>query len=178
MKESISLTTIFQIVILFILLFAGIMALTINNSNAFGVKDEIANIIQYNEGNIIENNSGNYVLSEDVVDTIAQTSYRTTGKCETDSGYIGFDLDGKQSKSDRSIICVKCVNVSEEFDDYFSKELGVSAGQGYLKGETLPSYYYEVVVFYQLDLPVIKSAFNVKTKAETKLMYSVEGCVI
>ena len=44
MKESISMTAIFQIVILFILLFTAIMALTIHNSNAFGVKDEIVNI--------------------------------------------------------------------------------------------------------------------------------------
>ena len=43
MRESISITTIFQIVILFILLFTAIMALTINNSNAFGVKDQIVN---------------------------------------------------------------------------------------------------------------------------------------
>ena len=45
MRESISITTIFQIFILFVLLFTAIMALTINNSNAFGVKDSIVNAI-------------------------------------------------------------------------------------------------------------------------------------
>ena len=53
MKESVSVTTIFQIVILFILLFTAIMCLTINNSNAFGVKDEIINIVKKNFENII-----------------------------------------------------------------------------------------------------------------------------
>ena len=44
MRETMSITAIFQIFILFILLFTAIMCLTINNSNAFGVKDSIINV--------------------------------------------------------------------------------------------------------------------------------------
>ena len=57
MKEAVSATTIFQIVILFILLFTAIMCLTINNSNAFGIKDEIINIIEMNNGNYLSNDN-------------------------------------------------------------------------------------------------------------------------
>ena len=60
MKESISMTAIFQIVILFILLFTAIMALTINNSNAFGVKDEIVNILELNGGKYLDDSNENF----------------------------------------------------------------------------------------------------------------------
>lgn len=80
MKESMSVTTIFQIVILFILLFTAIMALTINNSNAFGIKDQIVNILESNGGNYLDGGS----LNQEIVDLIAGTSYRTTGKCDED----------------------------------------------------------------------------------------------
>ena len=46
MKEAIGGVSLFQIVILFLLLFTGVMCLTINHSKAFGVKDEIINIIE------------------------------------------------------------------------------------------------------------------------------------
>ena len=46
MREAIGGISIFQIVILFILLFTGVMCLTINHSKAFGVKDEIITIIE------------------------------------------------------------------------------------------------------------------------------------
>ena len=69
MKESMSITAIFQIVIVFILLFTAIMALTINNSNAFGIKDEVINIL--------ENNGGNYkngdTLDDEILDLINST---------------------------------------------------------------------------------------------------------
>ena len=41
MKESIGGTALFQITIVFLLLFTGVMCITINHSKAFAVKDEI-----------------------------------------------------------------------------------------------------------------------------------------
>ena len=70
MKESMSVTTIFQIVILFILLFTAIMALTINNSNAFGIKDQIVNILESNGGNYLDDGS----LNQEIVDYISEIS--------------------------------------------------------------------------------------------------------
>ena len=46
MKEAMGGISIFQIVIVFLLLFTGVMCMTINHSKAFGVKDEIINIIE------------------------------------------------------------------------------------------------------------------------------------
>ena len=175
MKESVSLTTIFQIVILFILLFAGIMTLTINNSNAFGVKDEIGNIIQLTEGDFLESENGELKLSNDIVNVISETSYRTIGTCE--SGFTGFTKTGELDKSPKrnnSAICIKCVSTTSGFDEYITERLTsgelVSNG-GFLTGEELQAYYYEITVFYQLDIPVLKQVYDFKTKGETKIMY-------
>ena len=170
MKESISLTTIFQIVILFILLFAGIMALTINNSNAFGVKDEIGNIIQLSNGEFLDGSDGEVTLNTEVVDKIKETSYRTTGKC--DEGYTGFDRNGKEvEKNGSASICIKCVNTTSAFEEYITEHLLSGEKVGFETNENLPGYYYEIIVFNRLDLPIIKLSYNLKTKSETKIIY-------
>lgn len=163
MKESMSVTYIFQIVILFILLFTAIMALTINNSNAFGVKDQIVNILEANGGNYMED--GN--LNEEIVELLESTSYRTTGKCDED--YIGFDRTGATvtSGGDASV-CIKEVNATEGVDKYLTNIIGEGkvATDDFMTGK-----YYQIVVFFQLDLPIVKQVYNFSSKAETKVIY-------
>lgn len=164
MKESMSLTTIFQIVILFILLFAAIMALTINNSNAFGMKDQIVNYIELNAGNFLDGD----VLEDDLVEIITNNSYRTTGTCP--DGYIGYDRTGDRlgEGASKSSICIKEVHVTDEIDNYLVSELGAGMVG---TDEFVPGVYYQIIVFYQLDLPVVSQAANFKSKAETKIIY-------
>lgn len=163
MKESMSVTYIFQIVILFILLFTAIMALTINNSNAFGIKDQIVNILEANGGNYLEN--GN--LSEEIVDLIDSTSYRTTGKCDKD--YQGFDRTGAAVSSNQDAsICIREINATSGLDDYLE---GIIGKGNIATGDFMPGKYYQIVVFFQLDLPVVKQVYNFPSKAETKVIY-------
>ncbi len=163
MKESMSVTYIFQIVILFILLFTAIMALTINNSNAFGVKDKIVNILEANDGKYLED--GN--LSQEIVDIIESTSYRTTGKC--DEGYQGFDRSGAAVTSGaEASVCIKEVEATKGVDNYLTKIFGAG---NVATDDFVPGKYYQIVVFFQLDLPVVKQVYNFKSKAETKVIY-------
>lgn len=164
MKESISITTIFQIFILFVLLFTAIMCLTINNSNAFGVKNEILNIIEANNG-VYEEDNGN--LSEDIIDTINETSYRTTGTCPDE--YQGYQRNGSPVTSGQEAsVCIRKVNVTSELDGYLEGELGAGtvATDDFVDGS-----YVQIVVFYQLDIPVIKQLYNFQTKGETRIIY-------
>lgn len=164
MKESVSVTTIFQIVILFILLFTAIMCLTINNSNAFGVKDEIINIIEMNNGNYLSDD--NRSLSDEIVDAISSAAYRTTGVC--DEGYDGYERNGQPvSSGDRASVCIRRVDVTGGIDNYLSNLLGDTVAQG----EFMEGSYYQVVLFYQLDLPVIRQVYNFQTRGETKIIY-------
>ncbi len=162
MKESMSVTTIFQIVILFILLFTAIMALTINNSNAFGIKDQIVSILEANGGNYIA--AG--VLNPEIVDLIGSTSYRTTGKCGED--FIGFDRTGAQvSENQEASVCIKEIDATSGLDNYLEEILGDTVA----KEDSITGKYYQIVVFFQLDLPIVKQVYNFESKAETKIMY-------
>ena len=165
MKEGLSITTIFQIVILFILLFTAIMALTINNSNAFGIKDQIINVIEANNGNYLSENGEE--LSDEIIDLISKTSYRTTGHC--DEGYTGYQRNGTRVNSnEEASVCIREVAATSEIDSHLSDILG----DGLVATEDfIPGKYYQVVVFFQLDLPVVKQIYNFQTKAETKIIY-------
>lgn len=145
------------------------MCLTINNANAFGVKDEIVNMIELSDGNFINGAVGNYSLSTEVVRTITETSYRTVGTC--DDGYYGFartgEYIGQGGNSNGSAVCVKCVPVTSAIDNYLTGILGADVATGDFDA----GYYYQIMVFYQLDLPVVSQVYDFKTKGETKILY-------
>lgn len=164
MKETISITTIFQIVILFVLLFTAIMALTINNSNAFGVKDQLVNYIEVNNGDIFDDN-GN--LKEDIVNIINETSYRTTGKCDED--YAGYSRTGELLGTDqKASVCIRVVEATKGVDRYLGEIFDDKVAQeDFMEGK-----YYQIAVFFQLDLPVVKQVYDFKSKAETKMIYN------
>ena len=159
MRESISITTIFQIFILFVLLFTAIMCLTINNSNAFGVKDSIINAIEALDGNYLDGAD----LNEEIVQVIQETSYRTSGKCP--DGFDGFDRAGNSvgSNSSDAAVCIKEVDVTGGIDENLS---------GFAQDDFVDGKYYSVVLFFQLDIPVFKQIFNFQTKGETRIIYN------
>lgn len=164
MKESMSVTYIFQFVILFILLFTAIMALTINNSNAFGIKDKIVSILETNKGKYIDDD-GN--LDSEIINLIESTSYRTTGKCP--DGYEGFDRTGAMVASNQQAsVCIREVAATAGVDNYLGKIFDTKVAQN----DFMDGYYYQIVVFYQLDLPVVKQVYNISSKAETKVLYT------
>lgn len=160
MRESLSITGIFQIVVLFIVLFTGIMALTINNSTSFGVKDEIISAIDFNEGNFIK---ANHELSDEIVDAMEVNSYRNTGKCE--SGWSGFDREGRPVTSGKASVCIRCVNVTNGINNGY-RNIPV------VKDDFINGYYFQVEAFYQLDLPSFSDTFNFSTKGDSKIVYS------
>ena len=165
MKESVSVTVIFQIFILFVLLFTAIMCLTINNSNAFAVKDEIVNIIESNNGKYLDDDNRN--LSDEIVDLLSNASYRVTGMCG--EGFTGYQRNGQPAgDNERAAVCIKEVSVTDYLDNYLNDVLdGMVATEDFKSGS-----YYQVAVFYQLDLPIIKQIYNFQTVGETKIIYT------
>ncbi len=162
MREAIGGTWLFQIVIVFILLFTGFMCLSINRSKAFNVKDKIIQTIQSYNG--IDLNGGSSEAMNDIVSYIKDNSYRTTGikpDAEVINGtkveYNCFKRDGTATDT-KPVFCIAEMNVKNE----------VGAGEAF----ELPNMsYYRVVVFYQLDLPVFHDFFNFKVVGDTKVLY-------
>ncbi|MCR5787487.1 MAG: hypothetical protein K6G37_00105 [Bacilli bacterium] len=163
MKEAIGGTWLFQIVIVFVFLFAGYICLSINHSKAFAVKDDIIEAIERNNGIDFTVKSGDKTTKE-IVERLKTASYRTGGNCsrlyknndDRNQGvWYGYSRDGVRQDGDNAIstYCVREIDVSNKYSE-------------------LPRMvYYQVVVFYQLDLPVLNSIMSFKVSGDTKLIY-------
>lgn len=173
MKEAIGGVSLFQIVILFLLLFTGVMCLTINHSKAFGVKDEIINIL---ETDILASYGtvSSYEVSTDtmtkIINHLNEVGYRITGDCP--SGYVGYDRNypnDKKTVSTNASFCVRSVNVSNAYrNDLLDKCKNNKCDITY---DDFPSMiYYDVILFYQLDIPIISKVFNLKLYGSTKTL--------
>jgi len=163
MKEAIGGVSLFQIVIVFLLLFTGIMCLTINHSKAFGVKDEIINIL---ENDRIPSYSENqtYAISDDtrdeIIEFLDENGYRITGRCPNEDGWIGYTRSGGINDNSAAF-CIRANNISEAY----KKDVEEKCKNDICKptsGDFPSIVYYDVIVFYQLDIPIIKYIANLK----------------
>lgn len=161
MKEAVGGFSLFNIVIVFVLIFAGYISLSINYSKAYNVKNEILNIIK-NQGGVCTSQAPSsqdncYNFKEQIIDYFSETNYRSKGNCE--DGWIGYsrvgDLipDGKNAA-----FCVKAINVNTN-------------------SELPKAYYYRIKLFYQLDLPVINKIFEFSVVGETSRVYEANECL-
>lgn len=150
MREAVGsyfLTTIF---IIFVVLFTGYMCLSINMNKAYKVKNEIINIIQKNNG--LDENT----LSQ-IQDFMTKVGYRTTGKCDTKDDFA-FGISGNSKNSDKPVFCAK-----EMITEY--------EAQSYTKVQFPKAAYYQVKVFFSIDLPIVRQFFTFGLKGSTKKLF-------
>lgn len=167
MREAIGGTWLFQIVIVFVLLFTGYMCMSINHSKAYNVKSDMLDIIErYGGLNVNSDIDSDDPALVAIVEGMQNNSYRTTGKCPSDivdgnnhiiGHYVGYNRDGKLD-SNNPAFCVAEVNVWD------SETVAQQSCE-------LPNMrYYRIVVFYQLDLPVFQNLFQFSLKGDTKVI--------
>lgn len=170
MREAIGGISIFQIVIFFILLFTGVMCLTINHSKAFGVKDEIITIIE-NEPLGDTNTDASFGLSDSTMEKIAthlkDYGYRITGKCP--DGYDGYNRNGELTNNDAAF-CIRANKVEDKFYDD-ARDKCSNNKCVVTTGDYPTMVYYDVVLFFQLDIPFIKEIFNFNLYGSTKTLF-------
>lgn len=168
MKESIGGTQIMILVVILVLIFAGLMSFTINHSNAFALKDQMVSVIEKYGGFDMSTELSGWGSSpsdealQEMVDIIETGSYRQTGKCpdSTDNMEVtAYQRNGSlvSGYSDASFCIAKIKSVNH--------------GSGY-NGGAMSAYYYQVIVFYNLDVPALRSFFSFKAVGETKVLYS------
>ena len=158
MKEAVGGISLFNIVIVFVLLFAGYISMSINYSKAHNVKNEIINIIK-NEGGVCtsQNRGSNcYNFAEQITDYFKEANYRSTGECE--SGWVGYNREG-QIDYNKSAFCIR----------------GIRANTN---SELPNALYYQVKVFYQLDLPVVSGMVEFSIYGETGRVYDPNECQV
>jgi hypothetical protein len=172
MKEAIGGTSLFMIVVAFILLFTGIMSVTINHAKAFAVKDDIIQYIENKNGDIY-NNSDESNLSDDFVSILSNDAYWATSMCDNsndeqnNSSFVGYARNGTLLDSgQQASICLKKTQTDQ------STYLDSTIGEGkYIKDDTSRGCYFEVQVFYKLDIPILRTIFNFNVKGQTKTLY-------
>lgn len=150
MREAVGsyfLTTIF---IIFIVLFTGYMCLSINMNKAYKVKNEIINIIQKNNG-----------LDEETLrqiqDFMTKVGYRTTGTCDSRND-LAFGISGTSTNSNKPVFCAKQIVTEYETSAYTTVQFPKTV-------------YYQVKVFFSIDLPVVRQLFTYGLKGSTKKLF-------
>lgn len=162
MKEAVGGVSLFNIVIVFVLLFTGYISLSINYSKAYNVKNELITIIK-NQGGVCTSNRASvndncYNFAQQIQDFFKETSYRSVANCNTNDGWLGYSRSGELLTDGKNAsFCVKAIKVKSN-------------------SELPNALYYQVKVFYQLDLPVIHNLFEFSIFGETSRIYEPNEC--
>lgn len=140
MRNAIGTARVFQFVIIFILIFAAYLALSIKYSKTFKMKNEVINILERDQG--ITNKA-----KEVIANYLDASGYNATGKCET--GTIG--VNGTTTE---------LANGSKKYDYCITRTSGYN--------ERFPQMsYYRVTLFYKFGLPYIDNIFTFEVSGET-----------
>jgi len=126
MRDSISGTWIIGLVMMFILIFAAYLAVSINYQRAFLTKNAIVSIIEMNEGH------GHSRTQEQIEGYLSTQGVQVRANCGNRGR--GFPNDGAAG----SIYCV---------DGPFR--------HAHTSTDRIPVGYYRVTVFFRFDLPII-----------------------
>ena len=155
MKEAVGSYFLTGIVITFIVLFTGYLCLSINMNKAYKVKNEIINIIQKNNG--LDDNA-----MQQIQEYMNHVGYRSTGNCSLDpKDGTGYNILGDRATGSDAVFCVKRMYMEYNAD-------GVSA-------QFPPTAYYQIKVFFSIDLPIVRNVFNFGLKGSTKKMFYPVG---
>lgn len=151
MREAIGSYWLTMLFIIFIVLFTGYLCLSINMNKSYKVKNEIINIIQ-------KNNGLNDSTIKQISNYMSNVGYRTAGNCN-DKDEIAYDIKGIVGKNKKGLFCVKETSVTTE------------SGSDYTKPQFPKTSYYQIKVFFAIDLPVVRNLFTFSLKGSTKKMF-------
>lgn len=148
MREAIGASWIMIIVLTFIALFSGYLALSINYSKAFRVKDGIVDRLEKHSG-------PNTDSIEDIYNLMSEINYNSKGSCdlldnETRVEFIGVNKNmvTKNPHNGEYNYCVSKVNA-------------------YNPSGQMTSAYYKVVVFFSLSFPIFEELLSFHVSGET-----------
>ena len=151
MRNTIGGTWIFQLVLVFTLVFAAYIALTINYSRSFRVKNEVLSLIEKNEG-FTENGAkliNNY---------LSQSGYKTTGVCKEQSDVIVYGANSLDSNISNNTY--EKIQPGKQYYYCFSKYTNYHS---YFKTRA----YYKITLFFRFDLHVLGDLYTFDVDGQT-----------
>lgn len=158
MREAIGGTWLLGLVLTFIVFFVSFLAVSVNYSKAFNVKNNVVDMIGKYEGDNCDSREaiGNYLRN---------TGYLVYGYCPDDNPddptapkYTGYSIDGKKvTKGSLALYCIKENSIKRTTD--------------YAASPAMDKSYYSVVVFFKIDLPLAGNLTSFRIKGETEFVY-------
>ena len=151
MRQTIGATWVFQLVLIFTLIFAAYIALTINYSRSFKVKNEVLSIVEKSQG-FTENGVkliNNY---------LASSGYKTMGTCHLKSDAVVYGVKSLDFNSVGS--AVERAEYGQEYYYCFTK---IVEKHAYFKSRA----YYRVNLFFKFDLPVLGDLITFDVDGQT-----------
>lgn len=184
MKDSLANVWLLGIIITFILLFSAYIAITVDYSQTFKLKNEVLNIIEKNKGmsNAVGVTGESKIKKPDtiVVDVgalqtinlyLAGNAYTAKGPCPDDS-HTWYGVT-KLTYTESNGFWEK-VDPAAKKDYYycFAKHKTGNANIRYNASTGVDSsIYYKVRLFYKMEFPVLQDFFEVKVEGITNEIY-------
>ena len=155
MREPVGILSLTNIVIFFILVFTGYLCITLNQTKAYNVKNQVISIIQKNGG------IDSQAVTE-IQEYMSEVGYRSSGKCDSEdissiTNYAITQREGLQINGSTGMICISRHNINDNLPDS--------------TGQFPKAAYYDIKVFFALDMPIINSVFNFNLKGSTRMVY-------
>ena len=150
MREAVGSTFLFKLMIIFIFFFASFLAIAINYSQAFRVKNQVINLIEQYEGLSEEN-------QERIANLINGSGYYRVASCTCDKDFncnnrTGDNLNGG-SIDNTNGLCIRRLTTGADGTDA----------------------YYSVTTFVSFNLPIVGNFFTFPVKGETKVITNDTG---
>lgn len=148
MRESIGGTWLLGFVVAFIVIFSAYLAVSINYTKAFKVKNQIINLIEENEG-----------FSKSIGDVSSKTDSQLKSSSQTEDKiyYYLKEIGYATAKIDTN----KCPAGEAQSGGYCIKKVCTRQGS-----------YYKVTSFIKIELPIIWQSFTIPISGETKVLYN------
>lgn len=145
MRESIGTATLFKIVLIFTLIFAAFLTLTITYNRVFKLKNESLSILEKYEG------------TEEAIKIInnylSNNGYRTTGSCKTRYGVKNYDNPFPEE-----------VDADERY--FYCIDYDCVGGFCYIDGSSKIKY--NIELFFTFNLPILGDLGKFRITGETK----------
>ncbi len=154
------------VVIAFLALFTTFVSVTTNYSRCYKIKDEVLLTIERNHG-----------LNKDSIEAInsylSSLGYSATGKCPDDGCWYRFSTSSSTAvnSSNKVNYCVQKHTVTERYRA--GDEVYVTGPIGHPE-----SAYYEAVIFFRLEWPILNTLFNIKISGETPIIFMLKDDAI
>lgn len=179
MREGVSNIWLIGIIVLFISIFASYIAITINYTSSFKIKNEVLSIIEKHKGmtdnvgthgkSVIRGHEGETITID--VGALQTINLYLAGRAYTSMGYCPNDgkkwYGVKELKWDNTHNYEDANNSTKYY--YCFARFNNEAVSGY------DSEYYKVRLFYKLELPALSEFMSIKVEGVTDEIFNPQG---